>query len=117
MENIFDGLQELYKSEVKGKVYRLIYQLNKNLKIKVQTPVGTTSSEDTGPTVGQGNVDAGVISSVNLDNGINDTFVSSDGELKYMDVDLIPLLFMDDIFRMGDNVAYAQLANIAIEKN
>ena len=116
MENMFDVLKELYKSEVKGKVHRLIYNLNKNLRIKVQTSVGTSQSEDTGPIVGQVNVDAAVISSVNLDNGVNDAFVESDGELKYLELDLGPILFMDDIFRMGDNVIAAQVANNLLEE-
>ena len=116
MENMYDVCKELYKCQVKGKVYRLIFHLNKNLRIKVQTSVGTSASKDTGPTIGQGNVDAGVISSVNLDNGVNDAFVDSDGELNYLELDLGPLLFMDDIFRMGDNVTSAQVANDLLEE-
>ena len=32
-EDIFDILSEVYESGVSGKVYRLIYQMNKNMRI------------------------------------------------------------------------------------
>ena len=49
MEDIYDCLGEVYSCNVKGKVYRLIYGMNQNVKIKVKTPVGITESKETGP--------------------------------------------------------------------
>ena len=60
-ESIFDVCYELYKSNVKGKLYKLIFNLNKNIRIKVKTPVGESEPVDTGPYVGQGAVEGAVI--------------------------------------------------------
>ena len=60
-------------------------------------------------------MDVGVISSANIDHGVSDTFATSDGEVKYLEMDLGPLIFMDDIFRMGENVSSAQRANNLME--
>ena len=70
-ENIFDILNEVYISGVGGKIYRLIYEMNKNVKIKVKTPVGLTEVEETGPGASQGSVDAPVISSVSIGDGVS----------------------------------------------
>ena len=80
MENLFDILNQVYGCNVKGKVYRLIYQMNKNIRIKVKTPVGLTESADTGPGATQGSVDAAIISSVSIGNDVSDNFASSDGD-------------------------------------
>ena len=48
-ENLFDCMNELYRSEVKGKTYRLMFQMNKKAYIKVKTPVGVSQSKETGP--------------------------------------------------------------------
>ena len=39
-EDIFDCLDEAYPSEIRGKVYRLLYKMNENIRIKVKTPLG-----------------------------------------------------------------------------
>ena len=41
-ENLKDCLGELYKCDIKGKLYRLIYNLNKDTEISVKTTVGET---------------------------------------------------------------------------
>ena len=116
MENIYDVCQELHRSQVKGKLFRLLFNLNKNTRIKVKTPVGTTTSKDTGPIVAQGSAEAGIMSSVSLDNGVDVTFVNKEDEVVYHDLVLGPLLFMDDIFWMAEDVASAQKANNLLEE-
>ena len=49
---LLDCMSELYKNNIKGKVYRLLFEMNKNIRIQIQTPVGLTEARDTGPTVG-----------------------------------------------------------------
>ena len=51
-ESLLDCMSELYKNNIKGKVYRLLFEMNKNIRIQIQTPVGLTEARDTGPTVG-----------------------------------------------------------------
>ena len=89
--------------------------MNKNVRIKVKTPVGVTKSEEVGDLVAQGTVEAVVISGVSIDNGVNDAFVDSDGEVEYFGVKLHPTLFMDDIGRMAETVESAQDGNKRME--
>ena len=38
-ESLLDCCSEVYRNKVKGKVYRLLFQLNKNVRIRVKTSV------------------------------------------------------------------------------
>ena len=115
-EELYDCLGELYARDVKGKLYRLLYQMNKNIRIKVKTPVGVTDPKDTGTAVGQGTVDGAVLSSNNSDKGLEEAFNDPTKELKYEDTILGPIIFMDDIFRMAGNREMAQYANEKMEE-
>ena len=79
-ENIYDCCNELYRSQVKGKVYRLLYTLNKNSRIRVRTPVGESTSVEVGPCLTQGSVEGAVVSAVNLDKGVQDFFHDKIGD-------------------------------------
>ena len=61
-ESLTDCMNELYKSKVQGKLYRLLYTMNRNTRICVQTPVGVTDEQDTGEGVGQGTLEGALIS-------------------------------------------------------
>ena len=45
-ESLVDGLNELYRNNVRGKVYKLLYEMNKYTWISVRTPVGDTEQRD-----------------------------------------------------------------------
>ena len=47
-EFLRDGMNELYKCAISGKLYRLIFLLNKDTRITVRTPVGDTGSVNVG---------------------------------------------------------------------
>ena len=97
-EDPYDVLNELYKSEVRGKIYRLVFEMNKNSKVKIKTPVGTTETKDTGPIVLQESVDAPILSANNIGNGVNEVFKDEEKEVEFVnDIRLAPLTFMDDI--------------------
>ena len=66
-ECLIDVMNELYRSDIRGKLYRLIYLMNQNTRIQVCTPVGVTDESDTGETLGQGAVEGVIASAVNLD--------------------------------------------------
>ena len=52
-EYLRDCMGELYKCGVKGKLYRLTFNLNEDTKISVKTAVGATEFSDVGETLGQ----------------------------------------------------------------
>ena len=108
-------MNELYRNKVKGKLYRLLYTMNKNTRIMIQTPVGLTEERDTGEGVGQGTLEGALISAVNLDNGVNDMFHNSEYEVSYGDVELQPLLYQDDVFRLALDIESAQIGNDKME--
>ena len=89
-EDCYDVFNEVYANQVKGKVYRLLFEMNRNTRIMVKTPVGCSQSADTGPIITQGSVEAGVLSSVSIDNGTDVTFVNSDCEVMYHGLKLAP---------------------------
>ena len=115
-ENLEDVMNSLYRLNVKGKVYRLLFKMNENVNIKVKTPVGLTESEETGPIVSQGTVPAAIISSSNIAVGVEEAFKESDKEILYHDIPINALSYMDDIFRMADNANKAQFGNDRMEE-
>ena len=60
-ENIFDVMGEAFKAGVKGKTYRLLFEMNKETKITVKTPLGNTEEEDTGAHLGQGTIEGAIL--------------------------------------------------------
>ena len=73
-------MNELYERELNGKIYRLIFEMNKDTRIKVKTPVGETKTEEVGQMVTQGSVDAALASASSLDKGVDKEFNSETNE-------------------------------------
>ena len=113
-EEIKDVMESLYSNNVKHKLYRLVYNMNKNVNIKVKTPFGVTESKPTGPIVTQGGVESAVISSNNVDTGLKEAFAEEEKELIYEELVVKALGYMDDIFRMSETRENAQYGNDAI---
>ena len=114
-ECLRDCMNEVYRNKVKGKLYRLIFNMNKATRIAVQTPVGLTDEFNTGESVGQGTLEGAIISAVNLDNGVCDFFGNSTDEMGYFGLRLGPLLFQDDVARLAADIHSVQSANIRME--
>ena len=90
--------------------------MNKNTKIKVQTPVGETEARNTGPIVTQGGVDSATISSVSIGNGISNAFEDSKEEIVYNTIPLSAISFMDDIFAVVQANLQHNLVMILLKK-
>ena len=114
-ESLKDCMNELYKNEIRGKLYRLIYEMNKETHIRVQTPVGLTDECNTGEGLGQGTLEGAFVSAVNLDNGVSDFFKDSENELLYADIQMRPLLYQDDVARVCNSIESLQSANDRME--
>ena len=50
-ENIFDCFFELHNSMIRGELYQLLYQMNRNVNITVKIQVWMTESRDLGPVI------------------------------------------------------------------
>ena len=114
-ENLRDCCGELYKLDIKGKLYRLTFQLNKDTKIRVRTPVGYSEYCDVEELLGQGTSESGIISSASLSGGVSDYFSDSASEVKYDTLVLAPCLYQDDIARMANNLEAVREGNNRLE--
>ena len=110
-ESLTDCLNELHKSNIKGKLYRLLYSMNKNTRISVDTPVGLSDEADRGEGVGQGTLEGALVSAANLDSGVRDCFRDSEYEVSYGGLGLGPIMYQDDVSRLADSVDAAQAGN------
>ena len=113
-ENLRDCCGELYKLDIKGKMYRLAFILNKDTEIRVRTPVGYTDSSDVGETLGQGTSESGLISSGSLSGGVTEYFTGSN-EVHYASLKLGCCLFQDDIARMAEDLKNVEDGNRRLE--
>ena len=101
----------LVKNNLRGKLHRLVYMMNKNTRISVHTPLGASVEKYTGEGLGQGTVEGATANAVNLDNGVRDFFKDSEDEILYLGIPLGHLLFQDDVARLCLTVASAQAGN------
>ena len=107
-EVLVDAMDNLYKCGINGKLYRLIYELNKSNFIRIKTPVGITDGFASGENVTQGSVGGGIISSLNLDIPIVNYFENSEDEVNYGNITMNPIIYQDDLARLSSSVKNAQ---------
>ena len=108
-------MNSIYNCGIQGKLYRLIYMMNKDTQIRVRTAVEETDEKDTGENIGQGTLEGAVISAANIDYTMNRFFSESKDEVSYGGINLQPLIFQDDISRMTTSVWAAQSGNNIVE--
>ena len=82
-EVLVDCMDELYKSNIKGKLYKLIFEMNRDVRIRFRTPVGESNVKEVGQTVAQGSLEGAIMSTNSVGNGTNDFFKDSDKEVDY----------------------------------
>ena len=114
-ESLRDGMNSIYNLGIKGKLYRLLYNLNKDTIIKVKTAVGDSNEKETGENIGQGTLEGATISAANIDFTVNEFFKNSIEEISYGAERLQPLLFQDDISRVSTSLKTAQSGNNKME--
>ena len=114
-ESLSDCMNSLYNYDVKGKLYRLLYIMNRQTKFRVQTPVGMTEEAIRGEGLAQGSLEGAIVSSVSLDYDVNKFFKNSVEETSYFSVRLQPLLYQDDVARIASTVKSAQSGNRKME--
>ena len=57
-EHLVDILTESYRGNIKGRAYRLLYEMNKETLVTVRTPVGDSKEREMKETIGQGSTKA-----------------------------------------------------------
>ena len=99
-EWLVDIMSEMYRGKIRGKPYRLIYEMNKRTNITVRTSVGDSKSIETKENMAQGSIEAAILSSSNLSQGVEDFFQTSEYELSYGPLKLLPQSWQDDMMGM-----------------
>ena len=89
--------------------------MNKSSNIHIKMGTGKSNSRTIGETVSQGSIGGALLSSLNLDNGVQQYFSNSSSEIYYGNVRLQPLIFQDDLARMSTSVDAAQTGNNKID--
>ena len=107
-ESLLDCLDTLNKkANIDAKSYRMLYKLNANTKISVQTSVGESKSAPIEDSIGQGSFSAALSSSLNIRcavaDKLKDECTASIGQLE-----LIALILQDDISKVCNTVEQAR---------
>ena len=114
-EILKDAMDTLYKCGIKGKLYRLWYEMYKDSQIRIKTASGLADIKPTGENVTQGSIGGAILSSANLDKTLCSYFGASDCEISYGDKRLSVVTFQDDALRMTSSLEAAQKGNIFME--
>ena len=73
-ELLKDAMDAFHDADIRGKLYRLVFMLNKDTKIQVKAGVGMTETAETNENVSQGTNDSSLVSSSNISKGVNEVF-------------------------------------------
>ena len=114
-EALPDCMNELYKLNVKGKLFKLVYELNKDRRIKVRTAVGDSRDVEISESLGQGTSEGAIVSTNSISNGVRDFFGDREFEVSYGPLVLSPIQFVDDLSRFSSNPTSAQMGNDRLE--
>ena len=90
--------------------------MSEKIRIQVKTPVGETKAKAAGPTLAQGSLDAAILSSNSIAHGFEEAFEGSEKEIKYKELVIDSLCFIDDVGIMADDRNTAQEGNERMEK-
>ena len=114
-ESLKDAMDTLYKCGIKGKLYRLWYEMYRDAQIRVKTAAGLSKIRATGENVAQGSIGGALLSAANLYKTLTAFFEGSDSEISYGNLRLSVLSFQDDALRMCSSVESIQKGNIYME--
>ena len=90
---------DLWKCDVKGRIWRNIYKINKTATLSIKTPFGNTSKFEVAENLKQGSVLATQMASLHTD-GVSKLFINKGLHISYGNLQLNNLLFQDDILRI-----------------
>ena len=121
-ESLIDCMYSLSKyARIDNKSYRIWYKINQNTKICVNTSVGTSDYKDIDDSVGQGQVGAALVSSLNIGCAVEEAFrgitsatIGKQISKTVNDFDTVNLnsvIFQDDIGKMSDNLEDAMIGS------
>ena len=103
-------MTDLWKCQVRGKIWRVIYLMNKQATISIKTNFGKTETIKIGETLKQGSVMASLLAAMHTDT-VNMLFEHQGLGTYYGKIQIGNLIFQDDIVRIEHNPDLMNTAN------
>ena len=103
-------MNDLWKINIRGKIWRNIYEINCKAIIKIKTAIGETEEVEVGEVLKQGSVLASSLAAMHTD-----TISRYTTGIKYGDIEIPQLLFQDDIVKLDKNKENLQKSNLILE--
>ena len=94
-------MNDMWHAGIKGRIWRNMYNINKEAKIYIKTPLGITEGHEIGETVKQGSVLASKMASMHTD-GVNRMFENTGMGINYGNIMINNLVFQDDVINNPD---------------
>lgn len=107
-------LIDLWNCNIKGRIWRTIYQINKKSRLRIKTPFGKTPLLEIGESLKQGSVLATALAALHTST-VSSMFNNKGLNIKYGDMEINNLLFQDDILRIQRNAEDMNIANKVYE--
>ena len=107
-------MNNMWEAGIRGKIWRIIYEINKKAIIYIKTPFGTTTSLETYENLKQGSVLASKMAAMHTDT-VNKIFKNSGLGIMYGKMNIGNLLFQDDIIRIEATAKKMDEANKYLE--
>ena len=104
-------LRNLWNSNIKGKIWRIIFKINQYASLTINTPFGMTSEFSCHEILKQGSVLASTLAAMHVDY-IHEFFKDENLGIYYSNIKIENLIFQDDIIRFEDNEDKLNKANI-----
>ena len=101
---------DLWRSDIRGKVWRNIYHINSKSTLAVKTAYGKTKEFEIGEGLKQGSVLATSLAALHTDS-VTALFQQKALSIKYGNLNIDNLLFQDDILRIQKNTKDMNNAN------
>ena len=106
LKNVMDNL---WNSEARGRIWRNIYEINKNTDAIIKTPYGETEKINISEILKQGSVLASTLAALHTDSSTK--FKQEELGARYGDIHIHSLLFQDDIARIETDAEKLNAAN------
>ena len=107
-------LNNLWNANIRGKIWRIIYEINKYARLTISTPFGKTNEITCQEILKQGSVLASTLAAMHVDS-VHNHFDLENLGIYYGDVKIENLLFQDDIVRLEGEEDHLNKANIVFE--
>ena len=103
-------MNDMWHAGIKGRIWRNMYNINKEAKIYIKTPLGITEGHEIGETVKQGSVLASKMASMHTD-GVNRMFENTGMGINYGNIIINNLVFQDDVIKLENSEHKLNQAN------